>query len=125
MSHKAKILVVEDSKNQLIHLQCLFESKDYEVITAEYGREMLKKLSSQTPDIILTDILMPELDGLEVPRIIRTFNKDIPIIYQPAYFRNGMCEKRMQAGCVDYIGMPVKRKEVIEGIKRNMQEKIN
>lgn len=82
MDRKSKILVVEDSKTQAIVLQGLLTESGYEVVVAFCGREAQEQLKTFLPDIIITDIVMPDINGYELCRIVRQDErtKNIPIM---------------------------------------------
>jgi CheY-like chemotaxis protein len=71
-------------------------------------------------DIILMDIKMPEIDGLEATRQIRQFNKEVIIIAQTAYAMTGDREKAMKAGCTGYITKPVDAKLLIATLSKSI-----
>ena len=79
------ILVVDDEK----HICLLYEEElsdaGYHVVTASNGRQALEMIARQTPDLVLLDIKMPEMDGAEFLRQLREFNTDLPIIISTAY----------------------------------------
>lgn len=80
-----KILVVEDDESQRILYHDEFSEAGYEVMLAANGREALKQLDRDKPDLIILDIVMPVMDGMEaLGRIIRK-HRDIPIILNTAY----------------------------------------
>ena len=80
-----KILVVEDDESQRILYHDEFVEAGYEVILAANGKEALKRLDKSKPDLIILDIVMPVMDGMEaLARIIRKY-RDVPIILNTAY----------------------------------------
>ena len=80
-----KILVVEDDESQRLLYRDELTEAGYEVLLAANGKEALKRLVEAKPDLIILDIIMPEMDGMEVlGRIIREY-RDIPIILNTAY----------------------------------------
>lgn len=82
MEKKKRILLVDDSKTQLIRLQISFEKKGFEVLTAEDGLEGVSRAVLDKPDIVVSDILMPELNGYQLCRLLKNDKKTahIPII---------------------------------------------
>jgi CheY-like chemotaxis protein len=79
------ILVVEDDKNQRLLYEQELKLEGYEVVTASDGKEALKKAQEQLPDIIIMDINIPKMDGIETMGKILSRNKEIPIIINTAY----------------------------------------
>ncbi|MBC8554143.1 MAG: response regulator [Candidatus Brocadiales bacterium] len=79
------ILVVEDDKNQRLLYEQELKLEGYEVVTASDGKEALEKVQEQLPDIIIMDINMPKMDGIETMGRVLSKNKEIPIIINTAY----------------------------------------
>lgn len=79
------ILVVEDDKNQRLLYEQELKLEGYEVVTASDGKEALEKTQEQLPDIIIMDINIPKLDGIETMGRVLSKNKEIPIIINTAY----------------------------------------
>jgi len=104
-----RILVVEDEQANLATIRDLLNFEGYEVLEARNGRDGVEVATANKPDIILLDMRMPEMDGYEVARQLKTGpeTKEIPII---ALTGNAMDEQRreaMDAGCDDFIAKPV------------------
>ena len=79
------ILLVEDHKNERLLYEQELRLEDYEVITAIDGKEALEKVQEQPPDLIIMDICMPKMDGIEAMGRIVSKHKGIPIIINTAY----------------------------------------
>ncbi len=79
------ILLVEDDKNERLLYEQELRREDYEVITATNGKEALEKVQEQPPDLIIMDICMPKMDGIEAMGRIVSKHKGIPIIINTAY----------------------------------------
>ena len=79
------ILLVEDNKNQRLLYEQELSLEGYEVVTAADGKEALEKVQEQLPDIIIMDINMPKMDGIDIMGRILNKHKDIPIIIHTAY----------------------------------------
>jgi two-component system cell cycle response regulator DivK len=106
---KAKILYIEDNIDNMTLVRRVLEIEGYEVIPAETGREGLAKAYENKPDIIITDINLPDIDGYE---ITDTLKKDkmtahIPIIAMTANVMKKDRENVLQAGCDGYISKPI------------------
>lgn len=113
---KLKILIAEDDETSVIYLSEIILDKFKEIIIASNGLEALE-LFKKNPDIdlILMDIRLPIMNGLEVAKQIREFNKDVVIIAQTAYAMSGSSKIAKNAGCNDYISKPI-NKELLFGI---------
>lgn len=79
------ILLVEDDKNQRFFYEQELKLEGYEIITATDGKEGLEKVQEQSPDLIIMDINIPKMDGIETMGKILSKNKNIPIIINTAY----------------------------------------
>jgi PAS domain S-box-containing protein len=102
------ILVVEDEQANQLFLQELLEPTNVNFVLAETGTEALDIFKNEAkPDIILLDIRLPDMLGLEVAKIIRNTNKSIPIIAQTAYAMGDDREASLKAGCNNYVSKPI------------------
>ncbi len=81
MSEKGKLLVVEDDARMLEVLRDVFIAGGYEVISATNGMEALHAYDKHLPDLVITDIKMPVIDGLEMVAALRVKNPDVKVIY--------------------------------------------
>ncbi len=79
------ILLVEDDKNQRLLYEQELMHEGYEVVTASNGKEALQKVQEKLPDIVIMDINMPKMDGIEAMGRILSKNKETPIIINTAY----------------------------------------
>jgi two-component system sensor histidine kinase/response regulator len=119
----ASILLVEDNRVNQMVTQKILTKQGYQVEIAQNGIEAIDKLESRAFDLVLMDILMPEMGGHETTRHIRSsknsaFRPDIPIIALTAGAMAEDKKKCLDAGMNDYISKPVKPLELIEKIKK-------
>lgn len=128
MEEKArKILVVDDvAENRKILATILKKNTDYEVMLAADGNSVLSSIESDIPDLILLDIMMPEMDGYEVARILRSRERtrDIPIIFITAVIDVESIVKAFESGGMDYITKPFNRSELLSRVDSHMKLKI-
>jgi DNA-binding response OmpR family regulator len=123
---KGKILIIEDDRYISKMYQLKLSLEGYEVQVAENGREGVDKVKEFMPDIILLDILMPELDGFEVLKIVKSDDatKDIPVLIMSNLGQEDHVDKGMKLGAIGYI---VKSQytpsKVVEKIKSVISEK--
>jgi len=108
LKNNLKILIAEDDVASYLHLSILTRELARELLHATSGTEAVK-LCREHPDIdlIMMDIKMPRMNGLEATRQIREFNRKVTIIAQTAYALSGDREKVLEAGCNDYITKPI------------------
>ncbi len=104
-----KILVIEDNTENMYMMRFLLEKKGYLVLEAGTGEEGVKQALAHRPDLILMDIQLPGMDGLETTRRIREseIDGDIPIVAVTSFAMTGDRDKAMAAGCNGYIEKPI------------------
>ena len=101
------VLIVEDMADIRMIMKILIESYGYKTITANDGYEAIEKVKEYHPDLVLMDIMMPILDGLNATKIIRQFNDDtVPIVAVTAYGKT-YYQKAIEAGCNEVLGKPL------------------
>lgn len=112
------ILIVEDEPRNRKLFRDLLQLKGYATLEATNGKQGVKIAREKKPDLILMDILMPVMDGLEATRILKTDaeTKDIPIIALTSYAMKGDEERIRQAGCDEYITKPIDTREFVKKI---------
>ncbi len=113
-----KILIVEDEKRLAQLLKEAINDSFYKVIIAKDGTEGLKKYKTFKPDIIITDIMMPKLDGLDMTIKIKEIDSNIPIIVLSAHSDKEKLLKAIDVGINKYFIKPFDPDEVIEHIKK-------
>ncbi|WDE97618.1 response regulator transcription factor [Lentisphaera profundi] len=112
-----KVLIAEDDVLIREGLIDIFEDEGYEIAEAANGREALELYSSEKPDFICLDIMMPEINGYEVCKEIRKTNPDIPIIFLSAKSQEEDKLQGFDLGADDYITKPFGIKEVIARVR--------
>ncbi|MBW6489552.1 MAG: response regulator [Lentimicrobium sp.] len=111
---RLKVVIADDDEIGLNLISRMIRPMAVEILTVTNGVELVE-LMRKTPGInlILVDIKMPELNGLEATRQIRTFNNEVIIIAQTAYANQEDNEKAIQSGCNNYITKPIDRKKLL------------
>jgi len=110
------ILVADDDDRYLRLIRVNLEASNYTVITAEDGREALELTALHTPDLVLLDIMMPELDGYMVCQKIREFS-NVPIIMLTALGDTENLIRGLDTGADDYITKPISVKELLARVR--------
>jgi DNA-binding response OmpR family regulator len=128
---KETILIVDDSPTNLGVLFDYLRNSGFKVLVAEDGEGALQRAGYAQPDIILLDVLMPGLDGLETCRRLKENEKtkDIPVIFMTALSDTVDKVKGFESGAVDYVTKPVEVEEVLARIQthltlRNLQKQL-
>lgn len=107
---KTNILIVDDNPSKMISLESILAQRDYNIIKANSGKEALHCLLQQDVAVILLDVVMPEMDGFETARLIRSRdkNKHTPIIFITAYHETEIDRmKGYNIGAVDFLYTPI------------------
>jgi len=119
MKDKPVILIVDDQPQGIELLEAHLVPQGYEIVKAASGKEALEKLSSNQIDLILMDILMPDMDGFEVTRRIRQdkTHRPIPIILITALQETEDRVKGIEAGCDDFLSKPFDKMELLARVR--------
>jgi hypothetical protein len=121
---KLKMLIVEDDEISYSLLSRIVQKISKEILHAITGVQAVESCRNNPDlDLVLMDIRMPMMNGLEATQQIRQFNKDVIIIAQTAYGFSGDCEKAMEAGCNDYISKPINKTLLYELINKHCNKK--
>ena len=118
----AKILVADDEQNIVRLLRLYLRNEGYEVVAASDGRRALDRFATESPDLVLLDLMMPELGGFEVCTEIRK-SSDVPVIMLTA--RSDDVDKivGLEMGADDYITKPFNPREVIARVKAALRRR--
>ena len=114
MSKTKKVLIVDDEPSNMEPLREALEALAYQVLTADCGRIALEIAHREVPDLILLDVVMPEMDGYEVCEALKGSKGtcDIPIVFVSGTSEQFNKHKAFQAGGVDFINKPVDPEEL-------------
>ncbi|HPI19791.1 MAG TPA: PAS domain S-box protein [Candidatus Kapabacteria bacterium] len=118
------ILIAEDDDISFRFLKNILQKEGINVIRTTHGEDTIKEVM-ENPDInlVLMDVKMPVINGYEATRVIREFNKNIPIIAQTAYALTGDKELAIEAGCNDYITKPINSEDLFILINKYCEKK--
>jgi CheY-like chemotaxis protein len=114
------VLIAEDSRDTRIMLKRAFELKGYSVIEAEDGNEALEVVNETRPNLIVIDLNMPVVDGLEAIKEIRRLEapgEHVPIVCITAFDVYGMKEAALETGCNSYLSKPLDMEELDRALK--------
>ena len=108
------ILVVDDFDDTRLLLRTWLQKKGYRVVEAENGYQAIAEAERAQPDLIIMDVEMPELDGLNATRQIRELNQipRVPIVAVSAYGADQYRDQALEAGCDEYVSTPFEPEEL-------------
>lgn len=125
----AKILIIDDDADIVESMRVVLESKNYDVVSASSGQEGLDKAKQENPDLIILDVMMPNMDGFEMSRAIKgdPEHKNIPILMLTAIKEKSGLDFKKEAGDTtwlpvdDYCEKPLDPQELIAKIEKLLQ----
>ncbi len=119
-----KILVIDDDENTLWLVSTLLQHNGFETVTSGSSAEGLKLAQDEQPDMVLLDVMMPELDGWELCRRIREFS-EVPVMFITA--KSGIRDvvKGLEIGGDDYIVKPFDNRELVARVKAHLRRQVN
>src|SRR5579871_3421958 len=131
---KNRILVVEDAPANIQTLVAILKDKGYQISVAMNGKQALDVLARVQPDLILLDVMMPEMDGFETCRLLKANEKwrEIPVIFLTSKTETTDIVKGFELGAVDYVAKPFNAHELLarvnthltmDDLRRNLAEK--
>lgn len=113
-----RILVIEDKKSMAQMLRTTLESEGYECLIAFNGKEALKIISQEQPDLIITDLKLPDIDGLTILKELRQEDQDTPVIIMTAFGTIEIAVEAIKEGAFDFVPKPFDMDHLLLIIKR-------
>lgn len=104
---KKAVLVVDDDPKTLKLLAIKLTQEGYRVITAQSGKDALEAIKLEKPGLVLLDIMMPEMNGIETLKRIKALGPDIPVAMATAVWDDAEAKKAIEAGAYEYITKPI------------------
>jgi signal transduction histidine kinase len=116
------LLIVDDVTANIKVLSYFLEDKGFEILIAQNGKRAIKKAEYAHPDLILLDVMMPEMSGFEACRVLKSQDstKDIPIIFMTALVDTVDKVKGFELGAADYITKPIQQEEVLARVNAHL-----
>ena len=118
----SRILVVEDTPANIQVLSSTLKEKGYQISVATNGRQALEVVARLRPDLILLDVMMPEMDGFETCRRLKesAATKDIPVIFLTARTETADIVQGFEVGAVDYVAKPFNSHELLARVNTHL-----
>jgi PAS domain S-box-containing protein len=124
-----RILIAEDAEYNVVLIKAYLKDCGFELDVAENGQIAVEKVMSARPDLVLMDLQMPVMDGLEATRVIREWEKKngvrpVPILALTAHASGEGVGRSLEAGCTEHLTKPIKKATLLDAISRNLSGKI-
>ncbi|MFV2040613.1 MAG: response regulator transcription factor [Candidatus Hydrothermarchaeales archaeon] len=121
---KSKILIVDDEPDIIYLVRRFLEREGYSVVEAYGGRDALLKIEEEPPDLILLDVMMPDINGWDVSRALKTEDKtqNIPIVMLTVRASHDSQQKSFEYGYADaHLGKPASGKEIVNAVDSTLK----
>ena len=113
------VLIIEDRRENIVHLaNNVLKPNGYQVLTAMDGQRGLKRIVADPPDLVIMDLNMPKMDGLEVLAALQERNVDVPVILTTFYGSEQVAEQALRLGAVDYVVKPYEVDDMLRAVKK-------
>ncbi|OIO37226.1 MAG: hypothetical protein AUJ75_04590 [Candidatus Omnitrophica bacterium CG1_02_49_10] len=122
MDNKKKILIIDDEKELVQSIMVRLKASGYDVITAADGKLGVDTVRAEKPDLVLLDVIMPNLDGIETLQQIKQISRETIVIMITAFGSMKTALECMQLGGYDYIAKPFENKTLLSKIEKALSE---
>ncbi|WP_299578609.1 response regulator [uncultured Sunxiuqinia sp.] len=113
-----KILIAEDVESNYLYLSAVLSKIKATIYWAKNGKEAVDIFKKEAIDLVLMDLQMPEMNGYEATKIMKSIDPDLPIVAQTAFAMSDDREKALEAGCDDYLAKPIKSKDLLNTVEK-------
>ncbi len=120
---RGRILVVDDEPSSRVGLEKLLRHKGFQVQSEVDGEAALRSAAEFAPDVVVTDLRMPKMDGIELLKQLRAQDRDVPVIVATAFGEVTTAVAAMRAGADDYLTKPIELDELLLAIERAMERR--
>lgn len=120
---KERVLIVDDEKNIVTSLQEILLDEGYEIITAEDGLDALELVRSESPDLVLLDIWIPGMDGIEVLQAIKTYHPEIEVLVMSGHGTIDTAVKATKLGAYDFIEKPFSLNQLVMSVEKALKQR--
>ena len=120
---KARIMVIDDEESMCKFMQIMLKKEGYDVSSAQSGKEALGELRSSHYDLVIADLMMPEMNGLELLSKVRSIDPELNFIVMTAYASVDTAIEALKKGAFDYIAKPFKVDELKITIRKSLEQK--
>ncbi|RDV38965.1 sigma-54-dependent Fis family transcriptional regulator [Bradymonadaceae bacterium TMQ3] len=120
-AHQARLLLVDDEVAHLKTLERLFLKEGYQVATATGGQEALDLLREQRFELVLTDLMMPDIDGMDLLKLVQTLQPQAEVILMTAFGTVERAVLGMKEGAYDFVAKPIKRATILKAVRQALE----
>ncbi len=120
---KASILIVDDEEGIRTALSSIFEDEGYEVAAAESGEEAVRVAKETNPDIVVLDVWLSGMDGIQTMEELRGWNRDLPVIIISGHANIELAVKATKIGAYDILEKPLSMDKVLLTVHRALEKK--
>lgn len=120
---QASVLIVDDEPFARQALSEWLRRKNFRVIEADDGRQAMERIRKDEPDIIISDMVMPGMDGLQLLKEAKTVRADVPFLMVTGYPSHSSAVKAIQQGASDYLAKPFTPEELTRRVNRTLLQK--
>ncbi|MBA2664206.1 MAG: sigma-54-dependent Fis family transcriptional regulator [Bradymonadaceae bacterium] len=120
-SLKARLLLVDDETAHLKTLERLFIKEGYEVATAEGGQQALDLLRTGAFNLVITDLMMPDIDGMDLLKLVQTLQPEAEVILMTAFGTVELAVQGMKEGAYDFVSKPIKRATILKAAHQALE----
>jgi two-component system response regulator HydG len=121
-SEQPTMLIVDDDKNNVLALEKVFDREGARVFTALSGQEALDLCRNHSVDVVLTDLMMPGMDGNELLETLKTISPDSEVVLMTAYGTVENAVAAMKRGAYDFVEKPVKRQAIVKTVRKAIEK---
>ena len=116
--YNAAVLIADDDQNITKYLSSLMKTEGFKTLQAHDGKTALEIVRSQKPDVMLLDIKLPDMDGMEVLRQAKDVDQNLPVVVITGYSESSGAVRALKAGAFEYIGKPFANAEVVRVVNQ-------
>lgn len=120
---KPRVLIVDDEKNIVSSLHGILEDEGYQIDTADDGLDALEQVQSDPPDLVLLDIWLPGMDGIEVLKTIKTYHPEIEVLIMSGHGTIDTAVKATKLGAFDFIEKPFSLDQLVQSVEKALKLK--
>ena len=121
MGSKARLLLAEDSQTQAIHIRVFLQERGFDVEIAANGRDALERIRENQPDVVVTDLVMPEMNGLELVEAIQQEYQRLPVVLITARGSEEIATQALRKGAASYVPKKMLESDLIPTLERILE----